>query len=302
MNEIAHGLLALGFGVGARASILANTVVSWVLADLAVLSVGGVSNGIYPTDAAAQVQYLCADSDTVLLFVEDDEQLDKALAVRDQLPQLARIVVFDMQGLHGLQDPGVIGLDALRSLGRAHLQLHPGAVAARVAAIDAAALAILVYTSGTTGRPKGAMHNHVSLVAAMRGYQQITAQFEGDERMCFLPLCHIAERMGGEYFAMYSGARLNFVENPETVPENVREIAPTVATGLRSPDDSHHDSASPDSQRIPREPPRCCRNRRLPTAVSRPHTSPATKHNTGPRITHISCEVRRGRCPITRRR
>ena len=232
VNEIAHGLLALGFAVGERASILANTVAEWVLVDLAVLSVGGVSNGIYPTDAASQVQYLCADSDSALLFVEDDEQLDKALSVRDRLPRLRHIVVFDMKGLHGLDDPGVIGLDTLRALGRQHLLSNAGAVAARVININPAALAILVYTSGTTGKPKGAMHNHVSLVAAMRGYQQITAQFEGDERMCFLPLCHIAERMGGEYFAMYSGARLNFVENPETVPENVREISPTVATAV----------------------------------------------------------------------
>jgi long-chain acyl-CoA synthetase len=232
VREIAHGLLALGFAPGERASILANTVPEWVLADLALLSLGGVSSGIYPTDAAAQVQYLCADSDSVLLFVEDDEQLDKALDVRPQLPRLRKIVVFDMEGLHGLQDEGVMGLDALRELGRGHLRAHPLALQQQVATIDPQALAILVYTSGTTGKPKGAMHNHVSLLAAMRGYQQVLAQLQGDERMCFLPLCHIAERVGGEYVAMYTGARLNFVENPDTVPENVREIAPTVCTAV----------------------------------------------------------------------
>ncbi|MFY9514193.1 MAG: long-chain fatty acid--CoA ligase [Rubrivivax sp.] len=232
VREVAHGLMALGFEPGERVSILSNTVVEWVLADLAALSAGGVSSGIYPTDSAAQVQYLCEDSATVLLFVENEEQLDKALEVRAQLPQLRRIVVFDMEGLHGLDDSGVIGLEALRALGREHLAQQPQALAQRMAALDPEALAILVYTSGTTGKPKGAMHNHRSLVTAMRGYHQITAQYEGDERMCFLPLCHIAERMGGEYFAMYSGARLNFVENPDTVPENVREIAPTVATAV----------------------------------------------------------------------
>lgn len=232
VRELAHGLLALGLAPGERTSILANTVLEWVLVDLAVLSAGGVSNGIYPTDSPAQVQYLCADSDTVLLFVEDDEQLDKALQARAQLPHLRKIVVFDMSGLHGLADDGVIGLDALRELGRTHLQAQPHALDARRATIDPEALAILVYTSGTTGRPKGAMHSHRALVAAMRGYQQVVPQGEDDERLCFLPLCHIAERMGGEYFALYSGARLNFVENPDTVAENMREVAPTVATAV----------------------------------------------------------------------
>jgi long-chain acyl-CoA synthetase len=93
-------------------------------------------------------------------------------------------------------------------------------------------LAILVYTSGTTGKPKGAMHLHQGLVFTVRGYNTLVAQDARDERMCFLPLCHIAERMGGEYFALYTGAKLNFVENPETIPENVREIAPTVFTAV----------------------------------------------------------------------
>ena len=98
VREVGCGLLALGFAPGECVSILSNTVIEWVLADLAVLSCGGVSNGIYPTDAAAQVQYLCDDSRTRILFVEDEEQLDKALEVRGALPQLAKIVVFDTEG------------------------------------------------------------------------------------------------------------------------------------------------------------------------------------------------------------
>lgn len=232
VREIAAGLQAIGFTRGECASILSNTVIEWVLADLAVLSCGGVSNGIYPTDAAAQVEYLCEDSRTTVLFVEDDEQLDKALEVRARLPGLRRVVVFDMEGLRELDDPGVMSLDALRALGRTHLAGDPQAVERSVAACRPEDLAILVYTSGTTGKPKGAMHSHAGLVYTARGYNTLIAQDEKDERMCFLPLCHIAERMGGEYFAMYTGSILNFVENPETVPENVREIAPTVFTGV----------------------------------------------------------------------
>jgi long-chain acyl-CoA synthetase len=232
VREIAGGLMALGFAPGECASVLSNTVIEWVLADVAVLSCGGVSNGIYPTDAASQVQYLCEDSRTTVLFVEDDEQLDKALEVRAALPLLRKVVVFDMEGLRELDDPDVLSLQALRALGRAHLAAHPQALEQRVAACRAEDLAILVYTSGTTGKPKGAMHSHGGLVYTMRGYNTLLAQDESDERMCFLPLCHIAERMGGEYFAMYTGSILNFVENPETVPENVREIAPTVFTAV----------------------------------------------------------------------
>jgi long-chain acyl-CoA synthetase len=232
MREIAHGLMAIGFAPGECASILSNTVIEWVLADLAVLSCGGVSNGIYPTDASSQVHYLSEDSATVVLFVEDDEQLDKALDVRAQLPLLRKIIVFDMEGLRTVDDPMVMGLDALRVLGRTYAQAHTGELDQRIDAVQAEALAILVYTSGTTGKPKGAMHSHRSLVHTVRGYNTLVAQNEQDERMCFLPLCHIAERVGGEYHALYTGAKLNFVENPETVPENVREIAPTVFTAV----------------------------------------------------------------------
>ena len=232
VREIGHGLIAIGFSERETASILSNTNVEWVLCDLAVLSANGVSNGIYPTDAPEQVQYLSEDSGTTVLFVEDDEQLDKALEVRQQLPKLKKIVVFDMEGLRDFHDEQVISLDALRQLGREHLARHPQALDQRVAAVRPQDLAILVYTSGTTGKPKGAMHAHQGLAYTVRGYNTLIARNETDECMCFLPLCHIAERMGGEYFSLYTGARLNFVENPETVPENVREIAPTVFTAV----------------------------------------------------------------------
>ena len=232
VREIAAGLISLGFARGEVASILGNTTVDWVQADLAILSCAGVANGIYPTDAAEQVHYLCEDSATTVLFVEDDEQLDKALEVRDRLPLLRHIVVFDLKGLRKLSDARIVGLATLRERGRALLAAQPEAVNERLAQVQPEDLAILVYTSGTTGRPKGAMHTHHGLVYTVRGYNTLISQTSADERMCFLPLCHIAERVGGEYSAMYTGAKLNFVENPETIPENVREIAPTVFTAV----------------------------------------------------------------------
>jgi long-chain acyl-CoA synthetase len=232
VREIAMGLAALGLQPGERISILSNTVVEWVLADLGALSAGGVSSGIYPTDAASQVQYLCEDSSTRVLFVEDEEQLDKALEVRGRLPGLVKIVVFDMEGLQRFADPMVTSLAALRELGRGHDRQHPGLFEERLKSRRPDDLAILIYTSGTTGKPKGAMHSHRGLVYTVRGNNTLIAQDERDQRMCFLPLCHVAERLGGEYFAMYTGSVLNFVENPDTVPENVREIAPTVFTAV----------------------------------------------------------------------
>jgi len=227
-RETGMGLAALGLQPGEVASILSNTKAEWVHADLGILGAAGVVNGIYPTDAPAQVEYLLADSGSAFVFVEDEEQLDKVLEVRARLPGLRKIVVFDMEGLRDFEDPQVVSLGALRALGADHDARHPGEWERRVALRGPGDLAILVYTSGTTGRPKGAMISHRNILAALESIASVFQQDERDERMCFLPLCHIAERVGGEYQSIHSGAVMNFVENPDTVPENVREIAPTV--------------------------------------------------------------------------
>jgi long-chain acyl-CoA synthetase len=231
-REIGLGLVALGYEPGEVASILSNTNKEWMCADLGALGAAGVVNGIYPTDAAAQVEYLLSDSSSVYAFVEDDEQLDKVLEVRARLTKLRKIIVFDMEGLHELSDPQVLSLDKLREIGAEYHAAHPGEWVRRIGLRKADELAILVYTSGTTGKPKGAMISHANIVMTCEAYQASFPQGPEDERMAFLPLCHIAERVGGEYHSIYSGAVLNFVENPETVPENVREIAPTVLTAV----------------------------------------------------------------------
>ena len=230
VSEVAAGLAHLGFEPGQTASVLANTSREWVWTDLAVLTAGGICNGIYPTDAAAQVQYLCQDSASTYLFVEDDEQLDKFLEVRDDLPGIRKVVVFDMEGLGDLDDPQVIGLDALRALGREHLLAHPGLLQQRRSSRGPADVAILVYTSGTTGRPKGAMITHANLCAVLSGLSSslFEGMPEGGERIAFLPLCHIAERMIGGYIPIMRRSVTNFVENPETVFENLREVQPQV--------------------------------------------------------------------------
>ncbi len=232
VREISLALVELGVKPGDCVSILSNTRVEWVWCDLAVLSAGGVSNGIYPTDSTGQVQYLCEDSSTTVLFVEDEEQLDKALEARVGLPLLRHIVLIDPTGLERFSDPMVVTLDALRTRGADRERAEPQAFAQLNGNRQTQDLAILIYTSGTTGRPKGAMHSHASLLATIRGLDSIQPQDETDERMCFLPLCHVAERVIGLYASLHTGTKMNFVENPDTVPENVREIAPTVFGGV----------------------------------------------------------------------
>ena len=231
-RAVGLGLVRLGFEPGETASVLANTRREWLYADLGVLGAGGVCSGIYPTDATGQVEFLMADSRSVYLFVEDEEQLDKALEVRARLPLLRKIIVFDMDGLHRFSDPMVMSLEELRRLGAEHHHAHPDLWGARLATRRPDDLAILIYTSGTTGKPKGAMLSHRNVLHATRGHVAVLPQGEADERICFLPLCHVAERIAGAYLSLYTGTVLNFVENPETVPENVREIAPTVFLGV----------------------------------------------------------------------
>ncbi len=229
VREIGMGFVALGLKPGEVVSILANTRQEWSFADYGIICAGGVSNGIYPTDAPTQCEYLLTDSSSRFVVVEDEEQLDKILTVRADVPSLEKIIVIETEGLAHFSDPQVMTLEALRELGRKADAADPAEWSRRLVSRGPDDLAILVYTSGTTGRPKGAMITHRNILSAIAVISnESIRQNEDDQRMAFLPLCHVAERVGGQFLALYSGATLNFVENPETVPDNVREIAPTI--------------------------------------------------------------------------
>ncbi|HXE69782.1 MAG TPA: AMP-dependent synthetase/ligase [Hyphomicrobiaceae bacterium] len=226
-KAIAYALYACGFRPGDVASILSNTKPQWIYADMGVLCAGGVSSGIYPTDAAKQVEYLLVDSGSKVIFVEDDEQLDKVLTVRARCPQLELIVIDDMEGLAGFTDPMAVSLDDFIARGRDYLKGREGLWQEMLNSRRTEDLAVLVYTSGTTGPPKGAMHANKSVLAQMRHADTLFPVAVHEERLLFLPLCHVAERIGGYYYSVATGSTMNFAESPETVPDNIREVQPT---------------------------------------------------------------------------
>jgi len=222
------GLIKLGLGRGEVVSILAETVPEWLYADMGTMGAGGVSNGIYPTDSAKQVDYILNDSRSRFLFVENEEQLDKFIEVRERCPRIDKVFVFDMEGLANFKDPLVMPFDELLALGHEHDAAHPGLWEERIAASGADELALLVYTSGTTGPPKGVMLSHRNVIFQVRNADAFIPLGADDEQLAFLPLCHIAERTFTSFLPLRSGAIANFAESVETVPENIREVAPTI--------------------------------------------------------------------------
>lgn len=224
-RQVAASLAASGFRGGESACILSSTRPEWMYCDMGLLGIGMVVAGIYPTDSSSQVAYLTGDCNASIIFVENDAQLDKVLAIRETLPALRLIVVFDLAGLRDLADDMVCSFADFLLRGAAFLRAQPDWFARQTGKVLPDSLAILVYTSGTTGPPKGAMVSHANLVFQVVNSAPLWEMHEGDDRLAFLPLCHIAERYF-TYFSMYRGVVSNFVESPATVLDDVREVQP----------------------------------------------------------------------------
>ncbi len=227
-RAIGLAMTDMGLRRGEVICVLAENRPEWLYADMGAQCMGLIGNGIYPTSSNEQVAYILQHSQARLLLVENQEQLEKALAVRTRCPDLLRIVVMDREGLRALQDEQVMFFDDLLARG---LELSRSRAADFDAAIDAGMpedTAFLVYTSGTTGAPKGAMMSNRNVVFQLG---QATAYLDaapGDRSLSFLPLCHIAERMSTVFNPLAVGLVVHFPENAGTVFNDLREVAPQV--------------------------------------------------------------------------
>ncbi len=229
---IGLGLRKLGLERGQVVSILSEDRKEWAWFDMGIQCVGGISSGIYTTDAASQVQYLIDDSTSRFLIVENEEQLDKFLEVEDAVPDLQMVIILEDEGLHDLDHPRCMMIDQLYTIGQQAEAEDPGRFEAEIAQARPSDTALLVYTSGTTGQPKGAMLSHENILAAMESGARALPAKASDEQLCFLPLCHILERDVSVYFPLASKCTVNFAESPETVFANLQEVSPTTFTAV----------------------------------------------------------------------
>ena len=221
-----QGLMAMGLERGDVVSILSETNKEWMFADLGAICAGASSSGVYTTDSAKQLEYIVNDSRSAFLFVENEEQLDKYLQVRDRVPTLRKVVIMDLEGLRDFDDPMAMSWDDLLELGRQFGRDNPAAWDERIDGSAPNDTPILVYTSGTTGPPKGAMISNRNVIFQVSNAEAMLSFREGDNQLAFLPLCHIAERGFSMFLSIAYKTVVNFAESPETVAENVREVAP----------------------------------------------------------------------------
>ena len=222
-RRVGIALRRLGMQRGDVVSVLSENVPEWLYTDMGVMGMGGITNGVYTTDSARQLEYLIRDSATRVLMVENEEQLDKILEVRANCPTLRKVVVFDMEGLADFSDPQVMSFEDLLAAGEGDDALWE----AEVAMAQPGDGAVLIYTSGTTGAPKGALMSHGNMIYQVSKSETLIDLSPADQLLSFLPLCHIAERKFSVMYSLKTGATINFAERPDTVPENIREVAPT---------------------------------------------------------------------------
>ena len=227
VREAAAGLLALGLQRGDRVAILGDNRPEWLICHLATMTIGCATCGVYPTSAAEQVAYVVGHSESKLLFVENEEQVDKALQILTQL-NLNKVVVWDPKGLWGFSHPGIVFFDEFMEQGRGYLEAYPESVSERMEAIDPQDTAMMIYTSGTTGPPKGAMITHHNILTLTESFMEANPVFQSDEMLSYLPLAHIYENLISLFQAIWSGGTVNFVESIDTLAQNLREVSPTV--------------------------------------------------------------------------
>ena len=230
--RIGKAMITLGLESGQTVSILADPCKEWLFFDLAAQCIGCVSCGIYATDSAPQILHICEDSDTTLLMVENEEQLDKYLAVEEQLPNIHTVVVLDSTGLADLDHPKVIMLEQFYRLGDEANENLESEWNRRIDNAEPNDTAILVYTSGTTGAPKGAMLSHRNIIFIAHAFHEFYPITAEDDSVVYLPLCHVTERLLSVFLPLARCSTVNFIEGQDTAFENITEVSPTYFLGV----------------------------------------------------------------------
>jgi len=216
VRSVAAALRAFGLSPGENVAVLGENRPEWLYCHLGIMAAGGATCGIYPTCSAEQIEYLLSHCEARLLFLEDEEQLEKVL---DVLPRtrVERAVVWDSKGLWGFSDPRVALFDGFLTTARP----------VDLPDVDPDDTAMIIYTSGTTGPPKGAMLTHRNIDAVSRALLAAYPLTEDDEAISCLPFAHVYENLVSVFQAVRVGYVVNFVERPETLLQNLREISPT---------------------------------------------------------------------------
>ena len=227
-KKVGCALVSMGFEKGDAACIIGDNAVEWVMADLGIQCVGGVSVGVYSTNAWQQVEYVVNHCDARFLFVENEEQLDKWLMFRQNTPLLKKVIVWDTTGLLSFTDPMVMTFDQLIEKGHETDIQHPTLFEDRQAKVTPEDLAVIIYTSGTTGPPKGAMLTHKNVTWMACAVEKSIRVGKEDNVLSFLPLCHIIERLFTVFIHIKFAYIVNFVEKPDTVMQNMMEVSPTI--------------------------------------------------------------------------
>jgi long-chain acyl-CoA synthetase len=225
---VGSALISMGLEKGDCVSIIGDNCPEWVIIDMGVQCIGGVAAGVYSTNAWPQVEYVVQNSESKFFFVENEEQLDKWLNFRDNVPTLKKVIVWDLEGLRHFEDPVVLTYDELIEMGEEIIEKEPDLFEKRGGTVVQEDLSVLIYTSGTTGPPKGAMLSHRNVTWMGQAVTLSNEVFDTDEVMSFLPLCHIFERLFSVFVHIIHGYTVNFIESLDTVTDNMREISPTV--------------------------------------------------------------------------
>lgn len=229
---IAGGLLNLGVKPNEQVAIISQTRAEWTWVDFAIMSCGAATVPIYPTLAQVEANYLLTHSDAVGIFVENRPQLVKILAARALPPNLRFIVLIEGE-LDRVHDKlRLLSFADILEDGEVYLKAHPDELPKRISSIMPEQFATIVYTSGTTGIPKGAMLLHSNIYAVCKAIADAERFNENDLMLSFLPLSHVYERICTELFAVYKGIAVAFAESMDTVPQNMVEVKPTLLTGV----------------------------------------------------------------------